>query len=396
MHWSLSIGTEFLIGIAPNIIMYKPDFILIDKEVQHLETTSNIVSKFPDVDRSTIYDLDFIKKPSDFSLAKKMLLITQQKGQSFKPCQGITPNHLCCNYWIIDLVSNCPYDCSYCVLQYYLSNNPLLTLYANVEEIASNALEYTTAHKNKKFRIGTGELGDSLVIDDITGFSKILIESFANEENVSLELKTKSVNVDHLLDIDNKGNTVIAWSVNPQEIISTEEHGATSLEERFSAAEKVVKAGFRVAFHFDPIVFSEDLEKLYKRVTDQIIQRFDPAKISWISIGTLRFPTGMKDIVMKRFPNSRIFYDEFISDSGKTRYFRPIRERIYKKMLKNLEPLKKDVPIYLCMETKIVWQNVMSSVKPSNKGIEDYVCSKICSDSILPHVSANAVKNIRI
>ena len=171
---------------------YKPDFILIDRLVEHLPTTHFIVSKFKNADVTLIEDVRAIKKPSDFSKAKKTLVITANRGEAFKPCQGIGPGHLCCNYWIIDLISNCPLDCSYCILQQYLQNNPLLTMYANVDEILTKASIHIAANKGKRYRIGTGELSDSLALDHITGFSKKLIEYFSNHPNVTLELKTKT------------------------------------------------------------------------------------------------------------------------------------------------------------------------------------------------------------
>src|SRR5512139_3774275 len=64
---------------------------------------------------------------------KKNLLITRFFGKRLKPCPG-TSNHICCGYYVINAITNCPMDCSYCVLQGYL-NNPFLTLYSNWEDL---------------------------------------------------------------------------------------------------------------------------------------------------------------------------------------------------------------------------------------------------------------------
>jgi spore photoproduct lyase len=353
---------------------YKPDFILIDRLVEHLPATQRILDKFKCVDTTVIEDVRAIKKPVDFSAAKKTLLITRNNGSAFKPCQGITPGHLCCNYWIIDLISNCPLDCSYCILQEYLQNNPLLTIYTNIDEILTRASMYIAERRDKKFRVGTGELSDSLALDHVTGFSKKLIEYFSCQPNVTLELKTKTANINHLLKLNHNGRTVIAWSVSPQRFIDEEEVGTASLEARFDAAKTVIHAGYSVAFHFDPVVLTENWEAEYKEVVEKIVQMFPAEKIAWISLGTLRFPHEMKDIVMKRFPKSKIFYNEFVPVNGKVRYFRPIREGMYKKILSWFAPIKETVPIYLCMETKTVWQKIMPEVSASNRAIEEHVC----------------------
>lgn len=355
---------------------YRPNFILIDRLVEHLPTTHAIVKKFKNVDSTVIEDVQAIKRPADFSAAKKTILITTHRGDAFKPCQGIGPGHLCCNYWIIDLISNCPMDCSYCILQHYLGNNPLLTIYANIDEILTRASIYIAEHRDKKLRIGTGELSDSLALDHITGFSKKLISYFSYHPNVSLELKTKTVNIDHLLKLNHNGRTVISWSLNPQRLIETEETGTASLAERFKAAKTAIDAGYSIGFHFDPIIYSENWEAEYRQVVDEIIQTFPHQKIAWISLGTLRFPPQMKEIVKNRFPKSRIFYNELVPVNGKVRYFRPIREKIYKEMLSWLEPLKQTTPIYLCMETKPVWQHMFPDIEPSNRTIERQVCTE--------------------
>lgn len=353
---------------------YKPEFILIDRLVEHLPTTQAIVSKFKNVDVTIIDDVHAVKRPADFSQAKKTMVITAHRGEPFKPCQGIGAGHLCCNYWIIDLVSNCPLDCSYCILQYYLKNNPLLTIYTNVDEILTKASIKIASDGSRHYRIGTGELSDSLALDHITGFSKKLIEYFSNHPNVTLELKTKTANIGHLLKLNHNERTAIAWSVNPEKFIAAEEIGTATLAERFEAAKTALDAGYKIAFHFDPIVMTETWEEDYKEVVNGIIENFSPDKIAWISLGTLRFPNEMKDIVMKRFPKSKIFYNEFVPVNGKVRYFRPIRENIYQKMIEWLAPFKEKTPIYLCMETKTIWEKIMPDIHPTNKSIETHVC----------------------
>lgn len=353
---------------------YEPDVILIDRLVEHLPTTHSILDKFSKSDRVVIEDVKAIKRPANFSVAKKTLLITTHRGNSFKPCQGIGSGHLCCNFWTIDLISNCPLDCSYCILQSYLENNPFLTIYTNVDEILTQASRHFAANSDKKFRVSTGELSDSLALDHITGFSKKIMEYFSPFKHVNLELKTKTVNIDHLLDLKHQGRTTISWSLNPERIIANEELGTPTLAERFQAAKKATQAGYRIGFHFDPIIYSSTWEDEYKAVCEEIIGTFPPDKIAWISLGTLRFPHEMKDIVMKRFPKSTIFYNELVPVNGKVRYFRPIREGIYKKMLEWLAPLKETSAMYLCMETEPVWQHTMPEIGVSNTAIEKHIC----------------------
>jgi spore photoproduct lyase len=42
--------------------------------------------------------------------------------------------------------------------------------------------------------------------------------------------------------------------MNPQQVIDLDEHGTASLSERLLAARRCQNAGYRLGFHFDPIV----------------------------------------------------------------------------------------------------------------------------------------------
>jgi spore photoproduct lyase len=51
-----------------------------------------------------------------------------------------------------------------------------------------------------------------------------------------LELKTKSVNIGGLLDLDHRRKTILAWSLNTERVIRDEERGTASLDARLRAA----------------------------------------------------------------------------------------------------------------------------------------------------------------
>jgi spore photoproduct lyase len=198
-------------------------------------------------------------------------------------------------------------------------------------------------------RIGTGQYSDSLALDKKTGFSRRLIEFFADQDIHLLELKTKSAEVDHLLDLDHKGKTVFAWSVNPEKIVKSDESGSVSLAERLNAAKKCSQAGYPVAFHFDPIIFYEGWDKDYKEVVDLIFSEIDSVGVAWISLGALRYHPDL--------PRLRITQGETeMGEDGKVRYLKSLRIEIFKKMHELIRFHSKKVYVYLCMESPAVWQ----------------------------------------
>ena len=176
---------------------------------------------------------------SEFNDSKKTLLLTTFKGQFFKRCPGATQKKAltCCNYHVLNLGSQCNMNCSYCYLQSYL-NSKQTKIFTNIEVALAELKQMADQFPDHTFRVGTGEVIDSLSLDPLTLYSRQLIEFFNHYPKWNLEFKTKSNFVDQFLDLKSMGNTIVSWSVNPEYIISREEHGTASLSERLTAARK--------------------------------------------------------------------------------------------------------------------------------------------------------------
>jgi len=299
---------------------------------------------------------------------KGILLIRPFPGRLVKACPGTT-GHICCGYKTINVLTNCPMDCSYCILQGYL-NNPCVTLYPEFAKVFGEIEEILAKHPHRIFRFGTGELGDSLVLDKIVGFAAEAVPFFAAKRNAILELKTKSVEVEHLLALDHRGKTVISWSLNPQQVIEQEEQGAAALEARLEAARRCADAGYPLGFHFDPLISYPGWEADYQRVVDLLFERIDPCRVMWVSLGGLRLPSALKQVAQKRFPFSRIFSGELVpGEDGKLRYIKPLRVQMYQRMVKRLQAYDERLFIYLCMEREDVWEEVFGDTPGSTEGL---------------------------
>ncbi|MGQ9509116.1 MAG: radical SAM protein [Thermodesulfobacteriota bacterium] len=297
----------------------------------------------------------FLSDP--LGMGKKNLLITHDYGRRVKPCPG-TSNHICCGYYVINPMTNCPMDCSYCVLQEYL-NNPLLTLYSNIDDLLEEVFFFLSMKDRTLLRLGTGELSDSLALESIFPISQILIPIFAEREDAILELKTKSVNVDSLLSLNHRGKTVLSWSLNPPQIIEKEEKGTAPLKDRLEAAKRCQAEGYPLGFHFDPILIDEGWESAYAQTIETLFKTIDTKRIVWISLGGFRYPPKLKGIAEERFPETRIFLGElFPGKDLKFRYLKEIRIEVYRKVVRWVKEVDPDLFIYLCMESQEVWQRV--------------------------------------
>ncbi|OGR20323.1 MAG: DNA photolyase [Desulfobacula sp. RIFOXYA12_FULL_46_16] len=306
-------------------------------------------------DSGEVYD--FINHSDDpVSLAKKTLYITQNKGALIRNCPG-TCHYTCCDYTILHTGTFCTMDCSYCILQAYF-HPPVLQYFAGFEPVRQ-ALQAVFL-ENKIFRIGTGEYTDSLIWEKVSLMPEFLVKTFARQKNSVLELKTKTVNIESLLSLDHNEKTIIAWSLNTPEIIRSQERGTASLTARLEAARQAESKGYRLAFHFDPIVIYPGCEEQYKNVIQKIFEYVRPETIVWISLGTFRFMPGLKSVMEKRFPASTLCYGEFILGlDNKMRYFKPLRIHIYKEMIAALKTYAPDVFLYFCMEDEEVWEKCL-------------------------------------
>jgi DNA repair photolyase len=347
--------------------VFHPESIYIEKSVNKSSLADNFKNRFPDVEIIEIErSSDYLEK-NNFQLShlkKPIVFIVKEKWDFIKPCP-CTKNHLNCGYWIFNLGFGCPFDCSYCFLQQY-SNFPGLTLPANIDDFFDKFDHFQKKLKTR-IRIGTGEFCDSLALDHITEYSKKLIPYFS-KKNVIFELKTKSANIKNILETKASDNIVISWSLNPVSLVDSQELGAASLGERLNAAKQVQDAGYRIGFHFDPIIHTKDWQVLYKDLIDTLYAQLK-GPFAWISLGTLRCHRKLKIASEQRFPKSTIFWDELLlAKDKKLRYPAFIRKDIYRYINACINEHDKKTPVYLCMEDKDNWNILGDKYNSGNIG----------------------------
>ncbi|MBN2600468.1 MAG: DNA photolyase [Candidatus Marinimicrobia bacterium] len=332
--------------------------------------TQEILNKMPSRIQRIIPDTySFAEEVRDLD-PKTVLLLTRSKGDIVNGCPGTDDSYLCCNYQVINQTQNCPMHCSYCILQFYL-NQPATVLYTNYDEIFIELKQKMLRQSKRFFRIGTGELADSLAIDGSVLFAKQAIRVFSEIPNALLELKSKTTNIHDLLQIEHNGHTVLAWSLNPQEIIRQNELKTAQLIQRLTAARKAAEAGYLLAFHFDPILFHPHWKKLYGELIDELYLHIDPERIAWISMGSLRFPPSMKEKIIDRYPNTAIPYAEMVRGmDGKLRYARPLRLPMYQLIYQKLTAVSNPPFIYFCMESPLIWKEVFGKAPDSNAHLD--------------------------
>ena len=343
-------------------MMYLPQRLVIEKEVAESPLVKRILATSPGI------PVDWVDRVQEDTVSENgtVLEIVRFRGRFVKPCPG-TRSYNCCGYQILNFGIQCNLGCTYCILQAYFPNSNL-RLFANTTEMMQELGEHLLNSPKPVHRIGTGEFTDSLLLDPWTRMSEVLVPFFARQSKAVLELKTKTTNVDLLESLEHGGHTIVAWSLNPSEVIAKEEAGAATLKERLGAAKRCQEWGYRVAFHFDPLLAYPGWQQGYQEVVDRLFSAVDPGGIAWISLGTLRFMPSLKTVIQQRYPNTSILDEEFIPGlDGKLRYFRDLRVEMYSYLNELLLGIHKDLCVYLCMESDDVWRQAFGFT-PAERG----------------------------
>ena len=256
------------------------------------------------------YSEIFNRKNQSFSLQKlKPALILAKKDKNFiqqiKPVSGVGLSN---NYYF-SVMLNCPFDCMYCFLQGFF-RSAFYTLFVNYEDFKKEI----EAIKSPAFFFA-GYDCDSLAMDHLTEFSKEFIPFFKNFPNLALELRTKSINIKELLPLKcstenfreainqkeatNRNisllpgdNIIIAFSLNPENIVNAIEKKAPPLDKRIKAIVSLQQAGWKIGLRFDPLILHEGYQESYKTLFETVFEHTSIEKIHSVTLGALRYPSS--------------------------------------------------------------------------------------------------------
>lgn len=192
-------------------------------------------------------------------------------------------------------------------------------------------------------------------------------------------LYTKSDNVDHLLNLDHKGKTIINWTLSCNTVSERIEKNAPAMEDRIRAAKMCQKAGYTVRFRFSPIIpinnwqdeNREMIEKLFTNVKPDLITMDVPG---WMSAEQIRNSIDISLLdheyreLVERMAEEGIAR---VENSPKQIFPHLARLRIYRFFLDQVWRLSDEIPVAICMETEEMWRSLSHELRMHR---DDYVC----------------------
>ncbi len=289
----------------------------------------------------------------------------QKEGFGLGLCPVASQKTRCCNLLTLDAVESCGFDCSYCSIASFYSQNTI-----TFDSGFADKLKNLNLERNKTYHIGTGQSSDSLMWGNREGILDALFEFARENPNVILEFKTKSDNIKYLLENEVPKNILCTWSLNTKTIIENEEHLSASLDKRINAARKVADRGVKVGFHFHPIVEYENYLAEYQEIYKRLLSEFDPKDIALVSFGTLTFIKPVIKLLREREFRSKITQMPFEDASGKSSYPDATKVEMFKHAYDSFKPWHQEVFFYLCMEEHEMWAKTFGYQYSTNSDFE--------------------------
>lgn len=290
-------------------------------------------------------------------MKNKKITYEKNKGSFLRGCP-CSPGRLGCAYYILSPGIGCPFNCSYCFLNFY-SEKKDVTIYSNMDDMFCEFTGFIDAEKNKPLRLGTGEFMDSLALKELDDVNMELVKILAKRPWAVMEFKTKSNRIDDFLNIKPNKNVVLSWSLNPQDIIDAEEKGTASLKERLTAAKNAVKHGYSIALHLDPIFMAEGYLEKYMDLINTAFDHVPASSVKWLSMGGFRYTDELKLAILEKNDGVKGYlgHEYTRCSDGKFRYPKPLRLKFYNELGKLIKQ-KGEVKVYMCMEDKALWDRI--------------------------------------
>lgn len=304
--------------------------IYIENEIRNHPLSNEILKRFNDIPTIQIerFGEIFNRNNQNFRFQKEnpSLIIAKKYGNLILQ----TPQDYTIggknNYYFSHML-NCIFDCRYCFLQgMYRSGN--YVIFVNYEDFEKEIIATIEKHKDEEVYFFSGYDCDSLALESITNFAKQFLCFFEKYPKAYLELRTKSININFLLNREPIDNCIVAFSLSPQEVVETLEHRTPSLKNRLNAIIKLQQKGWKVGLRFDPIIFMENFFEKYSKFFKEVFSQIDLNFLHSITLGPFRLPKEIYKKMVKLYPDEILFTHPFEEEKSLISYEDKLQNKI--------------------------------------------------------------------
>ncbi len=240
-----------------------------------------------------------------YKIAKRTLVVGIRKTLTFDTSKPSAE-------YAIPIATGCMGHCHYCYLQTTLGAKPYIRVYVNIDDILASAKTYIDERAPEVTRFEAACTSDPLGLEHITGSLKQLIEFMADEKYGRLRFVTKFHYVDSLLNARHNKHTRIRFSINADDVVKRFEPATSRLADRIEAAAKVAGAGYPLGFIIAPIIWYEGWQDGYAGMLRRLSEALPEEAERDLTFELIqhRFTKRAKNIILKRYPNTKLEMDE--------------------------------------------------------------------------------------
>ncbi len=302
--------------------LFNPSFshIYVENKALKYTNTNKILDKFSQskIIKINHYKDVFSRSHQNYTLQKQtpnLILAVKEDNYIYKGaqmCEDFGNRY----FYYTSTIMNCIYDCEYCYLQgMYPSAN--VVVFVNIEDYFSRIEKLI---KNHPVYLCISYDTDILAFENLIGYGKKWIEFVKRNENLKIELRTKSVNFKSIEDIEATKNIILAWTLSPNRVINNYENKTPSLEERIINIKRAMNKGWKVRLCFDPILYVKEWKEEYSKLIKTVFSELPEEKINDVSIGVFRVSKDYLKIMKKQRQNSVILNYPFETVDGVSSY----------------------------------------------------------------------------
>ncbi len=322
-------------SLASGPSSWNPDFshLYIEEGAREYPLTDMVRKRFPEATIVWVKDYrHFFNRPGQrFQVQKhsmKLVLAVKKDGYIYDGSENAQDFGVSNFYYTTPLI-NCIYNCDYCFLQgMYPSAN--LVLYVNQEDL-QEAVKQVARHPpdpKQPLLLAVSYNTDLLAFEKVAPLASSWIDATRDIPRFLMEIRTKSANFRVLADLEPSSNTILAWTLSPQEVIRPYEKGTPPLSARLNAAAKAAQAGWKLRLCFDPVLKIPNWESVYPEFINQVFTAIPASQVTDITIGAFRMSASYFKTIKRQRADSDLFFDDYSHQDGLVRYKDPDQQAL--------------------------------------------------------------------
>jgi len=263
-------------------------------------------------------------------------------------------------WWFFKTTLNCLFNCDYCYLKGAFKND-FPVVFVNYEDIGEQIKVKSVEVRVKNLCFSKwspptpldkrgetiwwymSDRSDTQGFDKMLGTHEYFFKLFDSMEGVMCETRTKSHDISTLISYAEQygapHHIEVAYSLNPQSLISAHEQGTASLDRRIENINTLLQLWYKVWLRFIPLLPVENYMQIYTEFLEYVVNRIDMSQIYSSFAGGLLYTKSDYKKIARKEPWFQSVLDQ-LHDAGDGFYREQLQVRqnfygLFKKYVEN-------------------------------------------------------------